>query len=744
VSRNRNLEWALFYASECAVPVFPVHGTVANLCDCGQIECRNPGKHPRTQHGLKDATFEIDQVRAWWSQWPTANIGMPTGQHSLYWVLDIDLPDGEKSFEKLVASQSVLPDTATSVTGSGGRQLFFLYHTDTPVYNTSSSIAPNLDVRGEGGYVILPPSRHITGRNYHWQGEHSLKQLSYVEAPQWLVKASIEASKRARGKANGAAYDGQVLAGARNDYLYRKARALRAKRFKQPVVIQAILAENAVSCAPPLDVTEVQKIVDNAFKQPHRVDFEQQAQRDGKEIVAASDPLLIARTWAKRYIERQDGRLLHRWDQRFWRWNGAHYDGLLDEDMRAPLWAYLRDEVVILNDAQKPVQPSARMIADVSDALRAAVNIPLPKLRPPGWIGASPLGISEKEILSVKNGLLHMTSGELLQPSPKFFTLTSVQADYDPQAQHPQWSAFLQSIFPADQEQIETLQEVMGYLLTTEMEQQKIFMIIGPPRSGKGTIGNVMQMLLGDNGVARLSSGKFAQTFGLAGLIGRQLAILSDTRITESSSELIERLLTISGQDSIDVDRKFREDWQGKLNTRFLFLTNELPLFWDASGALFSRFLVLETRISFLGNEDHDLASKLRSELSGILNWSIVGWRRLKARGHFVQPQTVDMTLQQFAALSSPVREFIDVHYRLAEKAEVFLAEMYANYKRWSEAQGQVRSLPENVFARNLRAAIPSVIIKRETIKGVKKRVVVGLETIYWEPDSKLSEDFDA
>src|SRR6516162_1082533 len=73
----RNLRWALFYDEQCGVPVFPVHGTTGRRCDCGNAQCESPGKHPRTAHGLKDATTDPEQIRKWWMKWPTANLGMP-------------------------------------------------------------------------------------------------------------------------------------------------------------------------------------------------------------------------------------------------------------------------------------------------------------------------------------------------------------------------------------------------------------------------------------------------------------------------------------------------------------------------------------------------------------------------------------------------------------------------------------------------------------------------------------------
>jgi putative DNA primase/helicase len=157
-----------------------------------------------------------------------------------------------------------------------------------------------------------------------------------------------------------------------------------------------------------------------------------------------------------------------------------------------------------------------------------------------------------------------------------------------------------------DLEAIDTLAEVFGYLLTTDTRQQKVFTLVGPKRSGKGTIGRVMTGLLGRHNVAAPTLAGMATNFGLSPLIGRPLAIISDARLsTRADTQVVtERLLSISGEDTITLDRKYRHPWTGRLPTRFLILTNELPRLTDSSGALASRFVMLTLTRDFYGRED--------------------------------------------------------------------------------------------------------------------------------------------
>ena len=144
-------------------------------------------KKPLTPHGLKDATTDPEQIKAWWTRTPGASIGSPTGPNmgkSGAWVLDVDLPDGPAALAALEYKNGPLPATVEQRTGGGGRQLFFLCSEGREVRNSASKIGPGLDVRGAGGYVILPPSGHPSGGTYAWTGNGA----PLAPAPEWLLK----------------------------------------------------------------------------------------------------------------------------------------------------------------------------------------------------------------------------------------------------------------------------------------------------------------------------------------------------------------------------------------------------------------------------------------------------------------------------------------------------------------------------------------------------------------------------
>ena len=143
--------------------IFPCHSIVNGACSCGKPACGSPGKHPRTKGGFKDATDDPAQIKRWWSKWPTANIALATGGGIA--VYDIDGAEGFAEFQACVEKHGRVPETLTSQTGRG---IHLIFATRDGAPSVRSSAVGKVHVRGEGGYIILPPSNHISGRNYQW------------------------------------------------------------------------------------------------------------------------------------------------------------------------------------------------------------------------------------------------------------------------------------------------------------------------------------------------------------------------------------------------------------------------------------------------------------------------------------------------------------------------------------------------------------------------------------------------
>jgi hypothetical protein len=165
---------ALAYAAR-GWAVFPLHTILVGTCSCRRrATCTHPAKHPIVRHGLADATLDPLTIRGWWDRWPWANTGLATGPISGLVVIDVDpAHGGDESLARLQSLMGSLPETLTARTGGGGRHLFFT-HPGIELRNTAGRLPgvtmplPGLDLRGDGGYVVGAPSRHVSGGAYRW------------------------------------------------------------------------------------------------------------------------------------------------------------------------------------------------------------------------------------------------------------------------------------------------------------------------------------------------------------------------------------------------------------------------------------------------------------------------------------------------------------------------------------------------------------------------------------------------
>jgi len=253
MSANQLLAAALDLAAR-GLPVFPLHDPTSGRCSCGRADCGSPGKHPRTPHGVKDASTDPERVRAWWKSWPTANIGVST-EHLL--VLDRDdRHGGVETLARHVAEHGSLPETPEVRTGGGGH--FYFAAPRGGVRCSAGALGAGLDVRGVGGYVVAPPSLHSSGECYAWVVTHD--ECDLAPAPAWLL-ALID-RPRARKLSNGATRepgsdDDAISEGRRHDDLLRMAGAMRRVGAEEREILAALRAANETRCKPPLDESEV-------------------------------------------------------------------------------------------------------------------------------------------------------------------------------------------------------------------------------------------------------------------------------------------------------------------------------------------------------------------------------------------------------------------------------------------------------------------------------------------------------
>lgn len=433
-------------------------------------------------------------------------------------------------------------------------------------------------------------------------------------------------------------------------------------------------------------------------------------------------------TEAQRFLDAckiDDANVFQFWNGQFFEFRGGYFQETSVADMRAVLTRFL-------NQHYRNVKPGS--VSSILNQLRAIAWLS-DEIEPPTWLGKIPMDWKASEIFAARNILIHLptlVSGDgnpIIKSTPRLFSIAGVDYDFHPVAARAEkWLEFLRKLWPRDPKMIEALQLWFGYVICADTSQQKILLLVGPPRSGKGTILRVLQLLIGLGNVGSPTLASLGQDFGLLELYGKSLGVISDARLRSGvrHDRIVENLLAISGEDRVSINRKHRKPISCTLPTRLMIATNELPRLADPSGAVASRLIVLRTARNFLGKEDRKLTEKLSQELPGILLWAIKGWQKLRERGQLIQPASSRLLVREMEDLASPVRAFVHQRCMVGASSTVPRHALYEAYCDWAKQQGQ-KPLDDATFGRNLHAAVEGLDTSQLRIDGKKLRHYVGV-----------------
>jgi putative DNA primase/helicase len=424
-------------------------------------------------------------------------------------------------------------------------------------------------------------------------------------------------------------------------------------------------------------------------------------------------PMAVARKFIEHRCLRNgaaDELTLRCWHGGWWAWRVTHWVEVEEREVRALLYVFTEHALYDNGNGLAPWRPTRRKIGDLLEALIMPTLLSS-NVEQPAWLDHRDVA---GPVVATTNGLLDISTSTLLPHSPLFFNVTSVPFAYDPDAPEPQrWLNFLGELWPQESDAIAVLGEWFGYIVSGRLDLHKILLMVGPTRGGKGVIARVLSEMIGRRNVCGPTLNSLGGDFGLAPLIGKSLAVISDARfVGRNSGIVVERLLSISGEDTLTVNIKYKEQWTGKLACRLHVISNELPRLGDASTAVIGRIVLLPLTRSWLGREDHSLERDLCNELPGILNWALEGLARLtfENENRFTKIAAADEAVTAMRDLSSPVSAFVRERCDIGADKKVEVGVLYDAYKKWCDANEHPKS-PKQVFGRDLRAVVQSVRI---------------------------------
>lgn len=320
--------------------------------------------------------------------------------------------------------------------------------------------------------------------------------------------------------------------------------------------------------------------------------------------------------------------------------------------------------------------------------------------------------------IAFHNGVFDLASGNLTPHRKEDFSTVVLPYDYDPSSSCPNWLAFLSASLESDLERIALLQEWLGYLLSNDYKHHKILLLLGPKRCGKGTIGRVIQALVGGQNFTGGSLSSFARDSFIDSLRTKPVLFIGDAAKRVSSNivnQVIERIKSISGGDAVDFDRKFIAGLSETLPTRVTIASNGIPNLFDDSGALASRIMPLPFYTSFFDNEDLHLIDRLLPEIAGIAIWAIEGLRRLVTNGSFTRPAVSIEEQAQLSEAYSPLTQFITQCCVLNYRASCSESDLYAAYRMWCLSHNEDVLRPK-VLISSLKDALRSRGVRYNTL----------------------------
>ena len=476
---------------------------------------------------------------------------------------------------------------------------------------------------------------------------------------------------------------------------------------------------------------------------------------------AVDDPHRLARLYIENCASHDGALAIRRHREEWKKWNGRDYRTVTQEELQADLCRFIKEDFDRFNLAQleafnardpqaddfdkKAKPPQALKVtrfltSNVMAALQGYCTLDSSR-DPPFWTMDNPPHPAN-EMVSTESGLIHIPSlanGSTpwrFESTPEFFSPNSIAVKFQDddyiQTRSPlRWFDFLDTIFPDAPDQVELLREWFGYTLLPDTSMQKMLLLVGPKRSGKGTICRILTALVGILNVVNPRLSSFATDFGLEQLIGKTLAIITDARLSGrvDISQIAEVLLSISGEDRVTIARKYKTDLSCRLPVRFMIVSNELPAIMDSSGAFASRCVLLQTGQSFLGREDRDLEAALLAELPGIFVWAAQGWQQLQERGRFEQPESSSAALDELKGISAPIQEFLREECTFDPEGFETVTDLFRRWEAWCKLRG-INPSSSPVMGRNLLAASSKVKSTQPHKDGVRVRGYGGIRLI--------------
>jgi len=327
-------------------------------------------------------------------------------------------------------------------------------------------------------------------------------------------------------------------------------------------------------------------------------------------------------------------------------------------------------------------------------------------------------------IVNVKNGLFNVLDGSFKPHTAEYYSTVQINANYDPTAKYPRFTAFLSSILP--ESEIPLIQEIFGYLLIPVNKAQKSFVFVGAPNAGKSTLLSIAQdILLGSDNVSNIPWQALGDRFNKAELFGKLANIFADLPSKNIDDGGMFKSLT--GEDSISAERKNKDPFNFRPYARLLFSCNDIPKnYADRSDGFYRRLIIVRFDKPVPQNKrDPNIRERIAAEADGILAWALEGLRRLMGNNYiFAETERTNTEIQRYKVESNSALMFLEECCEVIEDAECVREALFERYRDYCFKNG-LKPMSQTNFNRDVEASDERItravdkIGKRRTWRGV-------------------------
>lgn len=738
------LEWALYWARR-GFKVFPCHPRT---------------KDPATVDGFHSATTDELEIYRWWAANPEYNIAYWVAGSGLFMV-DTDVraeADGEKLWMELGGVG--YDETLTIRTPSGGYHRLFKAPEGVDFVQDSSGrdFGFNIDTRFQG-YGLLPGSYVVEAA----KGYEGAYELAHDAEPLLMSGMVLERAKRRTPHAPAvvnAKPRTKVSEGERQGVLERldelaqeitdapagtgNATTLSvATRAGGYVAAGQITMDDALGAlgpaadardhldtlrrqlewgakAEPRPWTVVQPALQERISKRPEKAAEPTTQTIGGSALMPkpSNPMEVCRRILADHFTQGGVQTLRHAEGQYWEFARTHWTPRKKDYVVGRFYQILERAHYATQRGDVPWEPNSNSVGRLEEAMRV------------GILGMEDHVIDNEGVFT-ESGAFDFKSEQWVAPSIGRFNTACLPFNHDVKAECPRWLSFLESSLAEDQTVL--LQEWFGYVVSGQTRRHKLMLLTGVTRGGKSTVANVLKALVGDDFTTRLRMADFGNPFGTARLENKSLCIVEEAKwdLRFEGAKAVSMLKDLSSGGELIVERKGVDSYITRQRARFCIVSNDMPRFSDASGAMSNRMLHCEFRVSHLGREDLGLEDALLGELPGILNWALEGLARLEKQGQFTLPESTselreDIERQQ-SATASFIKDWLvvtgDNEDKIAADAVYAAAKQYAeeNHHGYEPTySGLLNDLKNVVGVSKGKARIPGRPNTGAVFRGVK------------------------